>query len=115
MSENEIKVRLFAVPFTTDKKRIESFNVCGPILFNIIRKELRNMKCPLSDFEIFLDAFLMSVPDEPPCPGLDQQTSSCQDLATHYYTRSLGLGEQDCCVDEVTSGDTVLPIAVYHK
>ena len=70
ISGNENKGRLCGVPFTRDKKRIESFNVVGPKLFNIIPKELRKMKCPLSDFKIGLDAFLMNVPDEPPCPGL---------------------------------------------
>ena len=69
MSGNENKGRLCAVPFTRDKKRIESFNVVGPKPFTIIPKELRNMKCPLSDFKIGLDAFLMNVPDEPPWPG----------------------------------------------
>ena len=70
MCENENKGRLCTLPIIRNTKRIESFNVFGPKLFKIIPKELRNMKCPLSDFKIGLDAFLLYVPDEPPCPGL---------------------------------------------
>ena len=42
--EKEKKGRLFAVPLTRDRKKLESFNVFGPKLFNTLQKELRNMK-----------------------------------------------------------------------
>ena len=70
LTANENRGRRCIVPFTRDKKRLESFNVIGPKLFNNLPKELRNMKCLLEDFKISLDTFLMCVPDEPPCPGL---------------------------------------------
>ena len=70
LTANENRGRRCIVPFTRDKKRLESFNIIGPKLFNTLPKELRNMKCLLEDFKISLDTFLMCVPDEPPCPGL---------------------------------------------
>ena len=42
----------------------------GPILFNSLPKELRNLSgCPLLTFKKKLDKFLVSVPDEPCVPG----------------------------------------------
>ena len=67
---NDYKGRLCAVPFTRNKKRLESFHVFGRKLFNILPRELRDMKCSSEDFKTSLDAFLACVPDEPPCPGL---------------------------------------------
>ena len=67
---HEHKGRLFDVPFTRDTKRLESFQVFGPKLFNIMPKEIRDMKCSVEDFKTSLDSFLMFIPDEPSCPGL---------------------------------------------
>ena len=56
--------------FTRHKNRLDSFNIFGPKLFNTLTKELRNMNYWMEDFKISLNAFLMCVPDESPCPGL---------------------------------------------
>jgi hypothetical protein len=70
MTGNENRGRRCVIPFTRDKKRLESFNVFGPRLFNSLPKELRNMNILLEDYKIKLDDFLTCIPDEPPCPGL---------------------------------------------
>ena len=66
---HEHKGRFCAVPFTRDKKRLESFQVFGPKLFYIMPEEIQDMNCSVDNFKTCLDSFLMCIPDEPSCPG----------------------------------------------
>ena len=48
------------------KKRQESFQEAGPLLFNAMPKSIRNLTgCSVDDFKEKLDLFLMGIPDEP--------------------------------------------------
>ena len=48
------------------KKREDSFQVTGPMLFNCLPKEIRNLtKIGVEEFKESLDRFLSSLPDEP--------------------------------------------------
>ena len=52
------------------KKREESFQVAGPMLFNCLPKEIRNLtKVGVQEFKEHLDCFLSSLPDEPKIGG----------------------------------------------
>ena len=57
------------------KKREQSFQVAGPILFNCLPKEIRNKKgCGVEEFKENLDKFLLqtilqTIPDEPKIGG----------------------------------------------
>ena len=52
------------------KKREESFQVAGPMLFNCLPKEIRNLtKVDVQEFKEHLDCFLSSLPDEPKIGG----------------------------------------------
>ena len=71
LPENEHKGRMCFVPFTRDKKQLESFNFAGNKLFNVLPKEPRNMMTmSLDDFKTHLNALLTRLPDEPLVPGL---------------------------------------------
>ena len=52
------------------KKREDSFQVNGPMLFNCLPKEIRNLtKIGVVEFKECLDRFLTSLPDEPKIGG----------------------------------------------
>ena len=52
------------------KKREESFQVSGPMLFNCLPKEIRNLKnVGVEEFKEHLDLLLSTVPDEPKLGG----------------------------------------------
>ena len=94
LSNNDSRGRTCRVPFTRNRRRLESFNVVGPKLFNSLPKDLRDMtQCSLEDFKISLDAFLTCVPDEPPCPDLvpgatDMILSRPSNLLLHQIPRA---------------------------
>ena len=49
----------------------KSFNTNGPMLFNSIPKNIRNLsKCSVEDFKMKLDQFLSKIPDQPKTPTL---------------------------------------------
>ena len=58
------------VPFSRNKKRLDSFQIFAPKLFNCMPSEIRNMNGKLEDFKVLLDGFLTKIPDEPKCQGL---------------------------------------------
>ena len=71
MPENENRGRMCRVPFSRDPKRLATFQLSGPKLFNCLPKEIRNFtKGGVEDFKVHLDAFLSRIPDEPRCQGL---------------------------------------------
>ena len=48
-----------------------SFKINGPMLFNSLPKEIRNIsKCSVEDFKFKLDGFLTRVPDQPKTANL---------------------------------------------
>ena len=57
-------------PSTVQTIRYGSFAVRGPMLFNTLPSELRNMpNCSSESFKQALDTFLKTIPDEPQTPG----------------------------------------------
>ena len=55
---------------TVRKLRKQSFQMAGPLLWNSLPKNIRNMtKCSQEDFKELLDQFLTAVPDEPRASG----------------------------------------------
>ena len=84
---NENRGRKCYVPFSRNKKRMETFQISGAILFNCLQEELRNTtKVSEDDFKMKLDAFLGKIPDEPRCPGL---TPGATDMLESRPTNSL--------------------------
>ena len=59
---------------TLQEKR---FTINGPMLFNILPKEVRNLTgCSVEDFKAKLDSFLSCIPDQPKTPGLIPEASN---------------------------------------
>ena len=57
-------------PSTVQTIRYGSFAVRGPMLFNTLPSELRNVtNCLSESFRQALDIFLKTIPDEPQTPG----------------------------------------------
>ena len=84
---NEIRGRKCYIPFTRNKKRLETFQISGSKPFNCLPEELRNITTGSEDeFKTKLDAFLGKIPDEPRCPGL---TPGATDMLESRPTNSL--------------------------
>ena len=57
-------------PSSVQTNQYGSFAVRGPMLFNTLPSELRNMtNCSSESFKKALDIFLKTIPDEPQTPG----------------------------------------------
>ena len=53
----------------------KAFQTNGPMLFNSLPKELREItKCSVDHFKYKLDVFLSKIPDQPKTPGLVPET-----------------------------------------
>ena len=51
--------------------RHASLTVKGPLLFNLMPANIRNMKsCSVEKFKAALDKYLQTIPDQPRIPGL---------------------------------------------
>ena len=70
------------------KKREESFQVAGPMLFNCLPKEIRNLKnVGVQEFKEVLDCFLSSLPDEPKIGGANPLNSEKSNSIIHQVSR----------------------------
>ena len=70
------------------KKREQSFQVAGPVLFNCLPKEIRNMKgCGVEEFKENLDKFLKTIPDEPKIGGAMPMNSRQSNSIIHQMER----------------------------
>ena len=75
--ENGRNGRLCNIPAISSKRakvnqlRSNSFQVTGPVLFNSLPKEIRDIKnCSIDQFKTSLDSYLTLIPDEPKMPGM---------------------------------------------
>ena len=66
------------------KLRSSSFQFTGPTLFNSLPKKLRDLKgiC-VEDFKIYLDNYLMTVPDQPKLPGMTPAAMTSDSVASN--------------------------------
>ena len=72
-----VKARFTGASTALHTIRYNFLSTRGPILFNSLPKELRNLSgCPLLTFKIKLDKFLASIPDEPCVPGATTNAES---------------------------------------
>ena len=70
------------------KKREDSFQVNGPMLFNCLPKEIRNLtKIGVVEFKECLDRFLTSLPDEPKIGGAMPLNAEKSNSIIHQVTR----------------------------
>ena len=70
------------------KKREDSFQVTGPMLFNCLPKEIRNLtKIGVVEFKECLDRFLTSLPDEPKIGGAMPLNAEKSNSIIHQVTR----------------------------
>ena len=84
---NKSRGRKCYIPFTRNKKRIETFQISGTKLFNCLPEELKIITTGNEEeFKIKLDALLGKIPDEPRCPGL---TPGATDMLESRPTNSL--------------------------
>ena len=73
------------------KKREESFQVSGPMLFNCLPKEIRNLRnVGVEEFKEQLDILLSTVPDEPKIGGAMPLNSEKSNSITHQIKRVVG-------------------------
>ena len=66
------------------KLRSSSFQFTGPTLFNSLPKKLRDLKqiC-VEDFKIYLDKYLMTIPDQPKVPGMTPAAMTSDSVASN--------------------------------
>ena len=65
------------IPAKVRRMRESSFGVRGPLLFNLLPKNLRNENSgDLLLFKNHLDIFLSTIPDQPTTPGLIRAANS---------------------------------------
>ena len=80
------------------KKREESFQVAGPMLFNCLPKEIRNLtKIGVEDFKEHLDHFLSSLPDEPKIGGAMPLNAEKSNSIIHQVARGQWGGVDPPC------------------
>ena len=68
----------------SQKLRSSSFQFTGPTLFNSLPKKLRDLKkiC-VEDFKIYLDKYLMTIPDQPKVPGMTPAAMTSDSVASN--------------------------------
>lgn len=72
-----VKARITGTSVALQSIRHNFLSTRGPILFNSLPKELRNLSgCPVLEFKKKLDKFLVSVPDEPSVLGATTNAAS---------------------------------------
>jgi hypothetical protein len=54
---------------STISKKLASFPIHGPTLFNALPAYIRNLECDMDKIKCVLDKFLLQLPDEPYLPG----------------------------------------------
>ena len=83
--------RRCAIPTLKPKQRMkrnQSFQICGPLLFNCLPKHIRNLtKIGIDKFKVELDAYLSQVPDEPKVGDLMPQNSQQSNSLLHQVER----------------------------
>ena len=73
--------------------RRDSFSVRGPELFNVIPKDLRDLKISMDNFKEKLDQFLSLLPDSPRIDAGSRLHSNELDTVIRKWTWSLGCGD----------------------
>ena len=82
------KCKIPALKLRERKKREQSFQVAGPMLFNCLPKEIRNMTgCGVNEFKENLDKLLQTIPDEPKIGGAMPLNYEKSNSIIHQITR----------------------------
>ena len=99
------------------KKREESFQVAGPMLFNCLPKEIRNMKgCGVEEFKENLDKFLQTIPDEPKIGGAMPLNTKQSNSIIHQLERGewKSVDPAGCHHVSKADRDDMLPVLTVH-